>query len=123
MNLLAFVFSILEVKNKNNQKHLLQTTTASKLLNVDCTLTSSETDDICILGQTKVKVSRQGFALYCLWKIVISRYIIMSANISISNRFVFSSPEPKARVSYCHSAPSVVRPSVCLSVCPSSVRP
>ena len=24
----------------------------------------------------------------------------------------FSSPEPKARVSYCHSAPSVVRPSV-----------
>ena len=23
----------------------------------------------------------------------------------------FSSPEPKARVSYCHSAPSVVRPS------------
>ena len=32
---------------------------------------------------------------------------------------VFSSPEPKARVSYCHSAPSVVRPSVR----PSSVRP
>ena len=32
---------------------------------------------------------------------------------------LFSSPEPKARVSYCHSAPSVVRPSVCLSVCPS----
>ena len=29
---------------------------------------------------------------------------------------LFSSPEPKARVSYCHSAPSVVRPSVCLSV-------
>ena len=26
--------------------------------------------------------------------------------------FLFSSPEPKARVSYCHSAPSVVRPSV-----------
>ena len=25
---------------------------------------------------------------------------------------LFSSPEPKARVSYCHSAPSVVRPSV-----------
>ena len=25
---------------------------------------------------------------------------------------VLSSPEPKARVSYCHSAPSVVRPSV-----------
>ena len=29
----------------------------------------------------------------------------------------FSSPEPKARVSYCHSAPSVVRPSVVV-VCP-----
>ena len=26
-------------------------------------------------------------------------------------RVFFSSPEPKARVSYCHSAPSVVRPS------------
>ena len=25
---------------------------------------------------------------------------------------VFSSPEPKAQVSYCHRAPSVVRPSV-----------
>ena len=32
---------------------------------------------------------------------------------------IFSSPEPKAQVSYCHSAPSVVRPSVR----PSSVRP
>ena len=31
---------------------------------------------------------------------------------------IFSSPEPKAQVSYCHSAPSVVRPSV---VRPSSV--
>ena len=29
---------------------------------------------------------------------------------------LFSSPEPKAQVSYCHSAPSVVRPSVRLSV-------
>ena len=28
------------------------------------------------------------------------------------NYSFFSSPEPKARVSYCHSAPSVVRPSV-----------
>ena len=28
----------------------------------------------------------------------------------------FSSPEPKAQVSYCHSAPSVVRPSVRPSV-------
>ena len=38
-------------------------------------------------------------------------------------RVVFSSPEPKAQVSYCHSAPSVVRPSVRPSVRrPSSVR-
>ena len=29
---------------------------------------------------------------------------------------LFSSPEPKAQVSYCHSAPSVVRPSVRPSV-------
>ena len=29
---------------------------------------------------------------------------------------IFSSPEPKAQVSYCHSAPSVVRPSVRPSV-------
>ena len=28
------------------------------------------------------------------------------------NLLLFSSPEPKAQVSYCHSAPSVVRPSV-----------
>ena len=33
----------------------------------------------------------------------------------------FSSPEPKARVSYCHSAPSVVRPSVRPSVRPCGV--
>ena len=32
--------------------------------------------------------------------------------MSRGERIVFSSPEPKARVSYCHSAPSVVRPSV-----------
>ena len=33
---------------------------------------------------------------------------------SLLSRFIFSSPEPKARVSYCHSAPSVRRrrPSV-----------
>ena len=37
----------------------------------------------------------------------------------LSCHLVFSSPEPKARVSYCHSAPSV-RPSV---VCRPSVRP
>ena len=39
-----------------------------------------------------------------------------------SDLFLFSSPEPKAQVSYCHRAPSVVRPSVRRrpsSVCPS----
>ena len=35
---------------------------------------------------------------------------------------IFSSPEPKARVSYCHSALSVVRPSVRPSVRLSGVR-
>ena len=34
---------------------------------------------------------------------------------------LFSSPEPKARVSYCHSAPSVVRPSVRRRLSSSSV--
>ena len=34
--------------------------------------------------------------------------------------YLFSSPEPKAQVSYCHSAPSGVRPSVRR---PSGVRP
>ena len=31
---------------------------------------------------------------------------------SMEDCTLFSSPEPKAQVSYCHSAPSVVRPSV-----------
>ena len=39
----------------------------------------------------------------CWVKQVITHTIILK---------IFSSPEPKARVSYCHSAPSVVRPSV-----------
>ena len=29
-----------------------------------------------------------------------------------SRSLIFSSPEPKAQVRYCHSAPSVVRPSI-----------
>ena len=45
-------------------------------------------------------------------------------SMSILWNLLFSSPEPKAQVSYCHSAPSVVRPSVRPSVRrPSSVRP
>ena len=43
-------------------------------------------------------------------------YTNISTNMDNTNIFpflaIFSSPEPKAQVSYCHSAPSVVRPSV-----------
>ena len=35
------------------------------------------------------------------------------------NWLIFSAPEPKAQVHYCDHALSVVRLSVCLSVCPS----
>ena len=49
----------------------------------------------------------------------IANFPFLGSNIPSSPAYgVFSSPEPKARVSYCHSAPSVVRPSVR----PSSVR-
>ena len=43
----------------------------------------------------------------------ITNFPFLSSNIPSSRAYgVFiSSPEPKARVSYCHSAPSVVRPS------------
>ena len=40
-------------------------------------------------------------AMYCTYKVLYTSFISF-----------ISSPEPKARVSYCHSAPSVVRPSV-----------
>ena len=43
-------------------------------------------------------------------------FLFIIIRIQNSNTLVFSSPEPKARVSYCHSAPSVVRPSVRPSV-------
>ena len=50
---------------------------------------------------------------------------IISLQEKVKNYFlfsvIFSSPEPKAQVSYCHSAPSVVRPSVVRRL--SSVRP
>ena len=66
-----------------------------------------------------------------LWNDVIclpSRFLWISVlkisnllcNLGLPSLAVFSSPEPKARVSYCHSALSVVRPSV---VRPSVVRP
>ena len=37
--------------------------------------------------------------------------IFVGGIVNIRNECLFSSPEPKAQVSYCHSAPSVVRPS------------
>ena len=51
------------------------------------------------------------------------RHFVGFFNVPVLHRrgaTLFSSPEPKARVSYCHRAPSVVRPSVRPS---SSVRP
>ena len=43
------------------------------------------------------------------------RHFVGFFNMPVLHRhgtILFSSPEPKAQVSYCHSAPSVVRPSV-----------
>ena len=39
------------------------------------------------------------------------RYDLIDKLNDGANNVAFSSPEPKAQVSYCHSAPSVVRPS------------
>jgi len=45
--------------------------------------------------------------------ILLVKIVIVIAN------YIFSSPEPKAQVSYCHRNLSGVRPFVCPSVCPS----
>ena len=42
----------------------------------------------------------------------LTKYLLIWHKISYISNGLFSSPEPKAQVSYCHSAPSVVRPSV-----------
>ena len=48
-----------------------------------------------------------------LLNVLTCKYFPQKKNlIQLWTKSVFSSPEPKARVSYCHSAPSVVRPSV-----------
>ena len=54
---------------------------------------------------------------HILWHIWLKYRRLWSQTTHISPHLtfwnhLFSSPEPKARVSYCHSAPSVVRPSV-----------
>ena len=45
-----------------------------------------------------------------LYKLIIILFY-QSFTVVHYNAYIFSSPEPKAQVSYCHSAPSVVRPS------------
>ena len=40
------------------------------------------------------------------------RQLVLRLSSGDNHLIFFSSPEPKAQVSYCHSAPSVVRPSV-----------
>ena len=64
------------------------------------------------LTNTTVNLDIFASIYFCEFKQKVYRFIFVL--------FIFSSPEPKARVSYCHSAPSVVRPSVRPS---SSVRP
>ena len=47
------------------------------------------------------------------YKVLSHRAVFVGTRSTLNFRCsIFSSPEPKARVSYCHSAPSVVRPSV-----------
>ena len=46
------------------------------------------------------------------WYGMISNQVSVGSVVNIRNECLFSSPEPKAQVSYCHSEPSVVRPSV-----------
>ena len=71
----------------------------------------------------KISMSSTKFVLFALireqrWPIRQQRWqIVLRCTIWGHLRiFFFSSPEPKARVSYCHSAPSVVRPSSSSSV-------
>ena len=45
-------------------------------------------------------------------ELLCAKITIDNLSLQISFSAIFSSPEPKAQVSYCHSAPSVVRPSV-----------
>ena len=76
-------------------------------------------------SKVTVKVTRSKFMLslkrpcqkehiFQIWKPYLLNWGLFGC--LTSHLTIFSSPEPKAQVSYCHSAPSVVRPSV---VCPS----
>ena len=62
---------------------------------------------------------------YCLsWFVMILHHVDRLQVIQLAEviQIIFSAPEPKAQVHYCDHALSVVRrPSVCLSVRPSSV--
>ena len=77
------------------------------------------------------KTSNVGSILLCivanifitLWTTTVPKSYANALQIMILQIFsFFSSPEPKAQVSYCHSAPSIVRPSV-VRRRPSVVRP
>ena len=52
----------------------------------------------------------------CGGRVVAVTYHRMNFLIHLYITVVFSSPEPKAQVSYCHRSPSVVRPSVVVVV-------
>ena len=88
----------------------------------------------CIISSIKRNIKENTYKVY--WK----KYTSMQLSYGVKKWFFynkiwqkyvkyykmktwtfFSSPEPKARVSYCHSAPSVVRPSVVVVVRPSGV--
>ena len=71
------------------------------------------------VGQRSQSSSQGHLTLVSFEMVSLVEYIHAKYEVSISYGSnvmakvkVFSSPEPKARVSYCHSAPSVVRPSV-----------
>ena len=82
-----------------------------------------EENQLCIscihfcVWRSKVKVTfgwsvvlDKGTTCYKFWGHRLKVKVMRRQPLKISCT-LFSSPEPKARVSYCHSAPSVVRPS------------
>ena len=88
---------------------------------------------MCLLSTCKYHISM--LVVFTCWKqahdlsvsllfvqyLYIFQYVTQNSTFTRQNTLsFFSSPEPKARVSYCHSASSVVRPSV---VRPFVVRP
>ena len=58
------------------------------------------------IKSTKIKYLEKRFSVW------IMKEKAITTNFEPHECVIFSSPEPKAQVSYCHRAPSVVRPSV-----------